>query len=516
MKTGESGSTVMPEADVVRGSAKWRASRVFESARWVAEHPAWAIIPLGMALVAAAGLYRLGSKSLWLDEAFALALARHSWAGVWSISWGPQVAGNMLLYQLLQHPWLALGSSEAAFRSLSVVFAVATVPPFYLLTRRLFGSGAAAASILLLALNAFFVQYAQEARAYSLVLFLVVVSSTLLLRAIDRPTSGRWLAYVLSAVLALYSHYFAALIILAHFVSLLARRPAVPKRVMVVVFGSIAVAAVPLLVAAKAQGMQIGWVPHLTVDYARNVLVTLIGSTGDHLQLLLPAAYVAVCAGGIAVALVRRQWRWEWLFAASLVLVPIGVALVVSLATPVFVARYLIVALPGLVLLAVAAFSLVRPRWLAIAGVLALAVLSANNLRGWYTGMPKEDWRDAVQYVAVHAQPGDAMIVYPNYCRLPVDYYMLQHQSAATTIQPLFPTPGWGQYFPGEVDGATLQVALTSQKTPAKRIWIVYRYGPPSPSSPDGMAIAAATHNQPPLSDTHFPYVGVQLYQIGP
>jgi mannosyltransferase len=467
-----------------------------------------------MALVAAVGLYRLGSKSLWLDEAYALALARHSWADMWSISWGPQGPPTMLLYQLLQHPWLALGSSEAAFRSLSVVFAVATVPPFYLLAKRLFGSGAAAASILLLALNAFFVQYAQEARAYSLVLFLVVVSSTLLLRAIDRPTSGRWLAYVLSAVLALYSHYFAALIILAHFVSLLARRPAVPKRVMVVVFGSIAVAAVPLLVAVKANPGALGWVPQLTVAYARYVLETLIGSTGDH-PLLLPAAYVAVCAGGIAVALVRRQWRWEWLFAASLVLVPIVVALVVSLVKPVFVARYLIVALPGLILLAVAAFSLVRPRWLAIAGVLALAILSANNLRGWYTGMPKEDWRDAVQYVAVHAQPGDAMIVYPNYCRLPVDYY-IERQPAAATIQPLFPTPGWGKYFPGEVDGATLQVALTSQKTPAKRIWIVYRYGPPSPSSPDGMAIASATHNQPPLSDTHFPYVDVQLYQIDP
>jgi hypothetical protein len=30
-----------------------------------------------MLLVGALGLYRLGSKSLWLDEAFALAVARH-------------------------------------------------------------------------------------------------------------------------------------------------------------------------------------------------------------------------------------------------------------------------------------------------------------------------------------------------------------------------------------------------------------------------------------------------------
>jgi len=107
------------------------------------------------------------------------------------------------------------------------------------------------------------------------------------------------------------------------------------------------------------------------------------------------------------------------------------------------------------------------------------------------------------------------MVVYPNYSRVPVDYYM-ERVPGAEIAQPMFPTPAWGQYFPGKVDGATMQVALTTQKTPAKRIWVVYRYAPPIPSSADGKVLATATGNKAPVTEVHFPYVGVQLYLVAP
>ena len=470
------------------------------------------VVALGMALIATAGLYHLGSKSFWLDEGFAIAVARHGWADVWSIVWGPQVAGNMLVYHLLQHAWLGLGSSEAVFRSLSVVLATATIPPFYLLARRLFGHRAATVAVLLLAINPFFVQYAQEARAYTLVVLTTVVSSGLLVRAIDQPDRGRWVAYVLSAILVLYSHYFGALVVLAHVLGLLVRRPAPSWRVLFAVYGPIAITALPLLVAARAQGGQIGWVPPLSVGYVRSVLQSLIGSTGD---LMLPIGYAAIWVAAIGFVLARRQWRWEWLFCASLALVPIGTALIVSVARPVFVARYLIVALPGLVMVVGAVIAGMRPRWIGVLGAIALIVLSADNLQGWYTVIPKEGWRQAIAYVAAHAQPGDALIAYPNYVRLPVDYYM-ERQAASTIVQPLYPSPAWGRYFPGEKDGLTLAAAAAEEGPSVRRIWFVYRYSPPDPASADGEAIAAATGHRTAVEARSFPYVGLRLYVIVP
>lgn len=491
-----------------------RADKVEASAhgpaQWLVGQPL-VIVAIGIALVACAGLYHLGSKSLWLDEGFAIAVAGHTWPSVWSIAWGSQVAGNMLLYHLMQHAWLALGSSEATFRSLSVVLAVATIPPFDALARRLFGYWPAAISVPLLALNAFFIQYAQEARAYSLAVLMTVVSSWLLVRAVDRQSRASWVAYTLSAMLGLYSHYFIALVIFAHFLSLLLRRPRMPLRVLLAVYGLIAVAALPLLVAARAQGAQIGWVPPLSVGYVRGVLQSLIGSTGDP---LLPISLAAIWVMGTGYVIARRRWRWEWLFATALAAVPIGTALVVSLVRPAFVARYLIVALPGLVMVTGALLAQARPRWVGILGAVALIVLTIDNLLGWYTIIPKEGWREAVAYVTSHAKPGDVLIAYPNYVRLPVDYYM-QRQEASTIVKPLYPSPGWGEYFPSEDDGVTLPAAAANEDPSVRRVWLLYRYSPPDPSSADGKAIALATGNQAPVTEMSFPYVGIQLYDVG-
>src|SRR5438046_2934276 len=65
-------------------------------------------------------LYRLGSPSIWYDEAFSVELARQPLPLVWHIIWGPEP--NMELYYLLLHFWLGLHgilclhSTEFVFR----------------------------------------------------------------------------------------------------------------------------------------------------------------------------------------------------------------------------------------------------------------------------------------------------------------------------------------------------------------------------------------------------------------
>ena len=63
----------------------------------------------------------------------------------------------MGLYYVLLHGWIALGDSEFTVRALSAIFAVATIPVVYGLTRRIFRGRAALTAALLLALNSFFI-----------------------------------------------------------------------------------------------------------------------------------------------------------------------------------------------------------------------------------------------------------------------------------------------------------------------------------------------------------------------
>ena len=96
----------------------------------------------------------------------------------------------MSLYHVLLHAWLNVGESEFAVRALSLLFAAAAPPTLYLLVRRLFDTRTAVVAAVLLAVNAYFLRYAQEARSYALLVFLVTLSTYLLVVAVDGSTSA--------------------------------------------------------------------------------------------------------------------------------------------------------------------------------------------------------------------------------------------------------------------------------------------------------------------------------------
>jgi hypothetical protein len=183
---------------------------------------------LGITLLALAlRVWHLSGQSLGYDEGYSVALARQSLSAI-----AAQTAADIQppLYYDLLHFWMQLfGTSEAAVRSLSLLFGVLTVPLLYALGRRLFGPAtglgrfteppaAAGLAALLGAVSPFWIWYAQEARNYTLVTFLGALSSYLLLEIILKPgegslrnrgSPGLWLAFVLTNIAAVYTHYYA-------------------------------------------------------------------------------------------------------------------------------------------------------------------------------------------------------------------------------------------------------------------------------------------------------------------
>jgi mannosyltransferase len=200
---------------------------------------------LGITLLAVAlRVWHLNGQSLGYDEGYSIALARQSLGAI-----AAQTAADIQppLYYDLLHFWMQLfGTSEAAVRSLSLLFGVLTVPLLYALGRRLFGPATGLLAALLGAVSPFWIWYAQEARNYTLVTFLGALSSYLLL-AISLPCRagevtgcrtlwiriggvrqpvkagvgvlprqerrragvGVWIAFVLINIAAVYTHYYA-------------------------------------------------------------------------------------------------------------------------------------------------------------------------------------------------------------------------------------------------------------------------------------------------------------------
>ena len=86
----------------------------------------------------------------------------------------------------------------------------------YLFVKKAFGSTKVALlAALLLAINPFQIQYALEARMYTLGTFLLMLSCYLLLFVLENPKSKYWIYYGISVAALAYTHYFLLFSIVA-------------------------------------------------------------------------------------------------------------------------------------------------------------------------------------------------------------------------------------------------------------------------------------------------------------
>src|SRR6266705_624320 len=170
-------------------------------------------------------LYRLGSPSIWYDEAFSVELARQPLPLLWHIIWGPEP--NMELYYLFLHFWLGftgflgLHPTEFLVRFPSAIFAALSSVMVFLLGRRFLGLTAAIVGAGLYLLNDLQLTYAQQTRAYSLQLLLICIAWYALFAALTQASHQKrwWACFIAATTLAIYAHLFSLVILLAQLVA---------------------------------------------------------------------------------------------------------------------------------------------------------------------------------------------------------------------------------------------------------------------------------------------------------
>ncbi len=480
------------------------------SERVVATRPTTAVVVSAVALMASVPMMLfLGDKSIWLDESYSIARARLDWTSLSELM--PSI--HMSLYYLLLHIWVKLGHGEVFVRSLSVVFAVAALPVIYALGRRIAGSGAGFMAMLLLSMNAFFVQYAQEARSYSLLVLLTTLSSYFFLRGIEGPSWRVWVGYIVSVGFTIYAHPFGAFVLIAHAASL-AFLPlrVVPWRTLAAVWLGITLLWLPWI-RAKLDSYSAGgegasnWIPQPELADIPNLFYTLSGSLGavslgnlgldvvpgvttgvghwaaTDIKYLLAAAYLIPVAIAAGIALKTRfgsgasykTWRVAFLFTWLIVPVTIGYSL--SAIDPIFIPRYFITTLPALVLLVSVGITSLHNRWIVLGALAIVLALSGRGLFHWYAEYEKEDWKGAASYVLSNARRGDAVTFYAPWVNVPFEYYLerLGPPDSLLTIAELSPHIV-GAALDGDVDESSLfsdEDLFEGQPAGYYRLWLV-------------------------------------------
>jgi mannosyltransferase len=280
-------------------------------------------IPLVFITLAAAALrfHSLAAKSFWLDEAMSVEIARLPWHGLFFDLWHREA--NMAPYYVLLRPWLDVSSSEGFIRSLSVLFSVATIPVVYALGVRLFVRPAGILAAWFLAINAYHIRYAQEARAYAMVVFFAVLASWLFTKNIHEPAGAHWKTYTAACVLCVYSHFYGGLIVVSHVVSLAFLPPGHAdwrKIVRSLVWFSLFVVPIAVL-SARAGTAPLDWIPRIDRDTLPSLAILFAGNYGVSL-LTLDLAMIGLTA--LSAIRVWREsgrtvqaWRYGLLFRGS-------------------------------------------------------------------------------------------------------------------------------------------------------------------------------------------------------
>lgn len=399
--------------------------------------PAWSD-PRLLALTALGAILRafeVGAESLWIDEITTLDIVStvptHELFG-----FVPEYQPHFPTYYVLLDLWTELtGTHPALVRLPAVVFGVLSVPLLVRLGSRLFDRPTGFLAGGLLTLSSFQLAHAQEARMYSLVVLLTVLSTELLVRALDGAGRRTVLGYVVTASVLTYTHPMAGLAVLAQLLAVgVLHRDRVADllggRLLVVVLAG-GIVSVPL--AAFVSETFLSGIELTFTDFsAAAVGGTVLAFFGAWPH---PAAAVAVaCAVLLFGAAGARDVRTNWRTALTVALAvgPLVVLLVASYLTTSFLwPRYAIVAAPawylivgrGLADVALpAAGSLRSSTWDGATGVavarrvavVALAVtLVAGTVGGtvaYHTTPDREQWEEAGELLDQRAS-NDAVVL---------------------------------------------------------------------------------------------------------
>jgi hypothetical protein len=431
-----------PAAALVRARSEREAAG--GGPRSLARHaPVLAVHLLCLGIIALGSRFALLHKSIRLDEAQSLWQTDHSYRALLQT-----VAKDVHvpLYHLVLRTWrLVLGPDIETARLLSLVFLLASVPVFYVVARKLLSRPWALLALVVFSCSPFVQWYGNEARMYSMLVFVTLVSQYFFLSVVTTGRTSAWIGYAASAVVGAYVHYFFFFVLVAQGLFLLALSRRLPRAALVRMAGVallVGAAITPWLLYFRANGSASGTRPSLaapsSVDYSNVYSQFAFGFQSDAINTAVVQAWPLLVLAALAGVRIGSKPGRAMAYMIVAAFVPVLLAFVVShLVTPFFLSRYMIPALPALLIVVVRFLSnLTRPvaRTLAVA-LLALTVTGTIVQAASPETPVQEDYRAAAR-LADAASPSDVVVLSSPITIYPFEYYY-DGPARVTTL------PGW-------------------------------------------------------------------------
>jgi mannosyltransferase len=469
-----------------------------------------------IALGAALRIAELDHDSLWLDEAGSI---RFSQVPPADIIEETSKDVHPPLYYFALHYWMNLfNDSETSVRLLSALFGILAIPLTYKVAAHLFNRATGLLAALLLALSRFHLEFSQEARMYSLLGLLSLLSFYFFLKLIEGKSRWALAGYILSSALMMYTHVYSFFIIAAENLYLLTllfasrdifkrvwKRWLLAQVVLLILF-------LPWLSVQLQQFSRVQegfWIPKLP---PRLLLYTLTVYAGSNqlawlLSLLIVLALFSGWKGwneGKAAEQSSASSK-ESLLAGRLKLYllllwlacPILLPYIISqFSSPIFLPKYTVAALPPFVILAARGLLSLRFHQLRMILIVLLIFFSLVTLRNYYGSAKKDMWREAVAHLSKLSRANDLVLFNDQSGQVPFKYYYRRGDLVEK------PFPDYNSKLEADKIAEQLKVATEGHD----RVWLVLSH----PSDLTPLIPQQLGRWYAPLE--HITYPGVEMY----
>jgi uncharacterized membrane protein len=394
----------------------------------------WAILLIIVVVGLAIRLHLLGRLSLWGDEGFSERASTHSFYYLWNIL--PEFEFNPPAYYFLLKAWTYfLGNGEWELRLLSVLLNVATIPIIFLIGRML-GERSKESSYRGLLASAVFtlssiqVQYAQEARCYSLLTFIVALAVLCAIRLMrhwmassirtkhhgaERADVKEWLVFGTLIGLLPWIHNTGSLAAFALFLPLVYWWVADTRYDRSVFHGLAAAATFGALLFLPHLHSLLGrtadvykgyWIQKPGIDQIISAGLSISGAPFVGANEWISALFLLLSACGVRSLLRSNQRALAALLVSVGLLPPLLEILISYIVMPVFLERTFLYASVPLALLAGRGIESCGRKYGGLVVLIVVPVL-ALNLIGFFKEHSKEPWREVVSYLSSKMGQGD-------------------------------------------------------------------------------------------------------------
>jgi mannosyltransferase len=239
----------------------------------------WAVPGIPALLAFCFSMVGLENRQLWWDELATKAYSTASWQALARVFEDRDIV--FAPYYTLMHGWIvAFGEGTTALRLPSVIAVACAAGLTAAVGRKVFDARTGLVAGTLFAILPSVSRYGQEVRPYAGAIAAAALASLLLLRAAERPTWSRWVAYGAGVALVGWAHLISLSILLAHAAFLgvawwRERDRRLLRWLAAVAPGLLPV--LPMILLGFGQRGQVSWIKPATWD---RFVAELVGITG--------------------------------------------------------------------------------------------------------------------------------------------------------------------------------------------------------------------------------------------